>query len=94
MTVAFLDSMRAESARLEATDGHVAARRRVAVLVYLGRLVARVLFFFRQLRTVALSLMGFGLLVAASYIWAGTALALAAGAVSCFALEYLSGGDQ
>lgn len=91
MTVAFMDSMRAEKARLQASDGFIQSRRRVALLAWLGRTVARVLFLLGQLRTVALSIIGFGLFTAAAYIAAGLWPALVVGGVSCFVFEYLSG---
>jgi hydrogenase/urease accessory protein HupE len=89
------DAYSAESARLRALNdarpgGILVAR--TPVLVHLGRLAAKMMVALPRARTVAMSVGGFGCLVAAAWTVAVPA-GLAAAGVSLLVLEYLS-GDQ
>jgi hypothetical protein len=89
------DAYSAETARLRALNdarpGGILASR-TPVLVHLGRLAARAAMLVPRARTVAMSVGGFGCLVAAAWTVAVPAGLAAAGA-SLLVLEYLSGEE-
>lgn len=66
---------------------------RVPLTVRTARLLARVLPRWAVLRTLVLSLAGFGCLTYAAFQWTPIAGWIAAG-VSCLAIEALSGGER
>lgn len=66
---------------------------RIPLTVRAARLLARVLPRWAVLRTLVLSLAGFGCLTYAAFQWTPIAGWIAAG-VSCLAIEALSGGER
>jgi hypothetical protein len=66
--------------------------RRTPLLVHIGRAAARLLPRWRQLRTIVLSLAGFGLISAAAWTVA-LPLGLLAAGISVLVIEYLTTGD-
>jgi hydrogenase/urease accessory protein HupE len=86
---ALLDAYDAERARLRMLP---AVPPRTPLLALLGLFLARLVVALPRLRTLALSVGGFGCLVAAAWAVAIPA-GLAAAGLSLLALEYLSGED-
>ncbi|MEU6781479.1 hypothetical protein ABZ912_19925 [Nonomuraea angiospora] len=89
MTAGFMDAFRVERATIKSTP----KRTRTPLTVRVARVLARRLPSWAALRTLLLSLAGFGMLTAAAWTL-HMAAGLAVGGISLLILESLSGGER